>query len=1000
MDIQPDLSHLTDDERHTIQSVIHRQRLEQAIDEDESSSLNDYSFPSMTISSRQHSLTNSSGIIHCQICHKAKSLRQCSICQKHICVSCGTRFKSQHYLCNQCRQKQEQYFSSKNIGKQYLSDYILSQTSDELTDVYGANQKRIPSNLQSNLMEEDMSSPEFVNNYEKSTRLLPEIKQNILRQFQYHSLEERDLGQEATLKDSGIDTASSSTILNIISADKLPQPMTYWRFNEDRTEQIGHIYMKNSFVHSNLTPMKRLRALGLQIQFHNQTYPEIAEVIPGSIADTYGQLKAGDQILEWNGDKCVNLHTISLQSSQIHLLVKRFIHSNRISQEDKIQPSTIENLPIQLNLSFQYDEKNLHIMIYGARNIPIQHGLLACQLVLQYERDILSTQEKCTKAQSCLAGQCTWNQHIIFFDIQTIDNLCLWMKLINLERNQEILGDIRFDHFKLNNIAEWHNLTHSTNNHVLPNIPSSSTSHNRRRQLPDIPPEKLQANREKVSQDLFQKATEIKLRLMQSRTDRSLVAQRSFDQSQITDYQPSRTSMSSLASSTVNLREKSRIPVIKERRTTMMGQQQFEVDKVKLNSMDEKYPKSMMKQQSLGTSVDEIDYDGSEISSISRKSLVADRSRNVRKQSVYIRQNELPTDPSNEVQLNEEELRQMEMRPYETVRPPPVLQATPVPTVPLPVETEVKPITSTGPSDKLSKIEQRTDGTVSDSGLSSQTDSSRKRTVSKQSKAFVILGLSKKANSSSSVGINKRSGFQRSEEIGVQPHLRNRALERQTSKENETPTSAPVAGSSSSPFNSSLQRDHCQSMPLDIRLWSGALKLPHEHQFTEFIEGLGKGQLVGRQVLASPCHGDIKIGLRDKNGLLEVEIIQAKNLTQQLFYKTPPALFVKIYLLDGKTCVEKQRTRATRHVLDPPIHQIVIFKEYYRDKILQVSVFGDYGKLDRNVFLGVCQIGLDEINLQSYRQQLVNWYKLFSANSLMNNYMIVQQSNKKLHDKI
>jgi len=57
--------------------------------------------------------------------------------------------------------------------------------------------------------------------------------------------------------------------------------------------------------------------------------------------------------------------------------------------EDKIQPSKIENLPIQLNLSFQYDEKNLHIMIYGARNIPIQHGLLACQLVLQYERDIL-----------------------------------------------------------------------------------------------------------------------------------------------------------------------------------------------------------------------------------------------------------------------------------------------------------------------------------------------------------------------------------------------------------------------------------------------------------------------------------------------------------------------------------------------------------------------------------------------------------------------------------
>ena len=32
---------------------------------------------------------------------------------------------------------------------------------------------------------------------------------------------------------------------------------------------------------------------------------------------------------------------------------------------------------------------------------------------------------------------------------------------------------------------------------------------------------------------------------------------------------------------------------------------------------------------------------------------------------------------------------------------------------------------------------------------------------------------------------------------------------------------------------------------VSFRLWSGALKLPHEHQFNDFIEGLGKGQLVG-----------------------------------------------------------------------------------------------------------------------------------------------------------
>ena len=56
---------------------------------------------------------------------------------------------------------------------------------------------------------------------------------------------------------------------------------------------------------------------------------------------------------------------------------------------------------------------------------------------------------------------------MIFFDIQTIDNLCLWMKLINLEHNQEILGGIKFNRLILNNSPEWYNLTskwHSNEN--------------------------------------------------------------------------------------------------------------------------------------------------------------------------------------------------------------------------------------------------------------------------------------------------------------------------------------------------------------------------------------------------------------------------------------------------------------------------------------------------------------------------------------------------------
>jgi hypothetical protein len=91
----------------------------------------------------------------------------------------------------------------------------------------GANQKRILPNpkVNHNNTDDDVSSPDSISTCDNNKRLLPVIKQdirstNILRDFQYHSLEERELGPESTLKDSGIDTASSSTILNVISSDQ------------------------------------------------------------------------------------------------------------------------------------------------------------------------------------------------------------------------------------------------------------------------------------------------------------------------------------------------------------------------------------------------------------------------------------------------------------------------------------------------------------------------------------------------------------------------------------------------------------------------------------------------------------------------------------------------------------------------------------------------------------------------------------------------------------
>ena len=47
----------------------------------------------------------------------------------------------------------------------------------------------------------------------------------------------------------------------------------------------------------------------------------------------------------------------------------------------------------------------------------------------------------------------------------------------------------------------------------------------------------------------------------------------------------------------------------------------------------------------------------------------------------------------------------------------------------------------------------------------------------------------------------------------------------------------------------------------------------------DFVEGLGPSQLVGRQVLGSPCLGEIQLGLFDRKGHLEVEVIRARGLS-------------------------------------------------------------------------------------------------------------------------
>ncbi|XP_069740568.1 regulating synaptic membrane exocytosis protein 4 isoform X2 [Narcine bancroftii] len=156
--------------------------------------------------------------------------------------------------------------------------------------------------------------------------------------------------------------------------------------------------------------------------------------------------------------------------------------------------------------------------------------------------------------------------------------------------------------------------------------------------------------------------------------------------------------------------------------------------------------------------------------------------------------------------------------------------------------------------------------------------------------------------------------------------------------------------------------------------------LASDGQFREFLDGIGPAQFVGRQTLATPSMGDVEMGILDRDGQLEVEVIQARGLTPKAGTKTLPAAYIKLYLLENGVCIAKKKTKSVHKSLDPLYNQILVFNESPQGRVLQVIVWGNYGRMDRKCFMGVAQVLLEELDLSS---TAVGWYKLFPTCSMV-----------------
>ncbi|KAM4029308.1 regulating synaptic membrane exocytosis protein 2 isoform 12-T12 [Anomaloglossus baeobatrachus] len=260
---------------------------------------------------------------------------------------------------------------------------------------------------------------------------------------------------------------------------------------------------------------------------------------------------------------------------------------------------------------------------------------------------------------------------------------------------------------------------------------------------------------------------------------------------------------------------------------------------------------------------------------------------------------------------------------------------------------------------------EKNDGSQSDTAVGTVGAGNKKRRSSIGAKMVAIVGLSRKSRSTSQLsqtevgGKKLKSTIQRSTETGLAVEMRN-WMTRQASRESND-------GS-------------MNSYSSEGNLIFPGVRLGSDSQFSDFLDGLGPAQLVGRQTLATPSMGDIQVGMVDKKGQLEVEIIRARGLVVKPGSKTLPAPYVKVYLLENGVCIAKKKTKVARKTLEPLYQQQLSFEESPQGKVLQIIVWGDYGRMDHKSFMGVAQILLDELDLSN---MVIGWFKLFPPSSLV-----------------
>ncbi|XP_075070045.1 regulating synaptic membrane exocytosis protein 2 isoform X23 [Mixophyes fleayi] len=893
--------------------------------------------------------------------------------------------------------------------------------------------------------------------------------------FGGHSLEEDLEWSEPQIKDSGVDTCSSTT-LNEEHSHSEKHPVT-WQASKDGDRLIGRILLnkrlKDGSVPRDSGAMLGLKVVGGKMSESGHLCAYITKVKKGSLADTVGRLRPGDEVLEWNGrilqgatfEEVYNIILESKPEAQVELVVSRPIgdipripdstHAPQdsssssfesqkmdrpsISVTSPMSPGMLRDVPQflsgQLSIKLWYDKvgHQLIVTILGAKDLPSREdGRPRNPYVKIYFLPDRSDKNKRRTKTVKKTLEPKWNQTFIYSPVprrefrERMLEITLWDQARVREEESEFLGEIliELETALLDDEPHLYKLqTHDVSSLALPH---PSPFMQRRQMHGESPTRRLQRSKRisdsEVSdydcddgvgvvsdlrhngRDMQSSTLSVPEQVMSSnhcsRTGSLNVdsigrtrswspsvppPQRSMEQGpsgtrtgpahynfmgrverhRVLDnhYSPDRerahprtgSVQTSPSGTPLAGRRGRQLPQLPPKgsleRSSMDVEERNRQIKMKINKYKQvagsdsrlekdyhsKYRSGRDPQRgSDNVSNKSSDSDVSDVSAVSRTSS-ASRFSSTSYMSV---QSERPRG-NRKINVFTSKMQSRQMG-----------------------ATGKNMTKSTSIGGDMYTLEKN-DGSQSDTAVGTVGTGNKKRRSSIGAKMVAIVGLSRKSRSTSQLsqtevgGKKLKSTIQRSTETGLAVEMRN-WMTRQASRESND-------GS-------------MNSYSSEGNLIFPGVRLGSDSQFSDFLDGLGPAQLVGRQTLATPSMGDIQVGMMDKKGQLEVEVIRARGLVVKPGSKTLPAPYVKVYLIENGSCIAKKKTKVARKTLEPLYQQLLSFEESPQGKVLQIIVWGDYGRMDHKSFMGVAQILLDELDLSN---MVIGWFKLFPPSSLV-----------------